>query len=393
MAALTVGTGTATQDAVPVVALEGLEPVYEATTAAELEAIWAFRYEIYVEELGRKLGKADHERHWVHDEDDDAPGVIHLYTRDDSGITGVQRGRFWAPGTVPAKDFAAFSMERFPGIEKLATGELGRLMVRRGSRGTVVLASLLSAAYEIGAGRLNADITFLNCAPGLVRLYRMLGTRPYSGRLVKTPDGSEVPMVLVMSDLAGMAAVNSLFLPLAQRHFGPGGRPLLDLRPLLPLLESSTVPLQDDPTAVNAFLQDRLTQLGETRCGLLETLSAETLVKLSANGMLLSLQEGESLLEEGLGQREVYIITGGLFEVLKDGQSVRVLSDGDVIGEVAFFSTSGRRTASVRAVSDGQVFVLRHSVLARLRKQDPACAAEILFHLARVLADRLAPLA
>ena len=54
----------------PVVALDGLEPVYEASSAEEREAIWAFRYRIYVDELGRKLGNADHERGWVHDADD-----------------------------------------------------------------------------------------------------------------------------------------------------------------------------------------------------------------------------------------------------------------------------------------------------------------------------------
>jgi CRP-like cAMP-binding protein len=44
--------------------------------------------------------------------------------------------------------------------------------------------------------------------------------------------------------------------------------------------------------------------------------------------------------------------------------------------------------ASVTAASDGQVLALRRRFVDELMKSDPACAAEILFGLARVLADR-----
>ena len=39
-----------------------LEPVYIAETEAEREAVFSFRYSVYGEELGRKLGNADHGR-------------------------------------------------------------------------------------------------------------------------------------------------------------------------------------------------------------------------------------------------------------------------------------------------------------------------------------------
>jgi hypothetical protein len=42
----------------------------------------------------------------------------------------------------------------------------------------------------------------------------------------------------------------------------------------------------------------------------------------------------------------------------------------------------------VTAASDGQVLVLRRHFIDELMKSDPACAAEVLFGLARVLADR-----
>ena len=66
-------------------------------------------------------------------------------------------------------------------------------MVRRSERGRLLLASLLSAAYELGCGRLGVDLAFLNRASGLVRHDRRLGAGPYNGRLVATPDGIEIP--------------------------------------------------------------------------------------------------------------------------------------------------------------------------------------------------------
>jgi predicted GNAT family N-acyltransferase len=363
--------------------LEDAESVYEARTPTEREAIYAFRHRIYVEELGRKLGRDAEGRPWVHDPDDEHPHTRHLYTVDETGaISGSLRARFWAPGTVPAKDFAAFSMERVAGIDGLATGELGRLMVAPGARGTHLLAALLSTAYELGAGELGADLVFINCAPPLVRLYRKLGCRTYAGRLVPTPDGSEVPMLLVMSDLESMERADSFLLPLARRHFGAGVRAVLDLARFGPLFASS--PIEDDPAIVAAAVVDRV-----GADSVLSPFGPDTLGKLAAQGMLLSLGEGELLTEKGLGQRELFVVVEGVFEAVDGDRRLRLLTVGDLIGEVAYFSTNGRRTASVRAVTHGRVLVLRASAIKRLRRSDPEAAAEVVTHFARVLADRM----
>ena len=84
------------------------------------------------------------------------------------------------------------------------------------------------------------------------------------------------------------------------------------------------------------------------------------------------------------------MILDGAFEVRDGDRRLRADRRGDVIGEVAFFGTSGRRSASVSAQTEGQVLVLRRHFLDELRRDDPACAAEILFELARALADRTA---
>ena len=75
-----------------------LASVHDAVTDAEREAIWAFRYRVYVEEMGRKAVQADHERGWVRDPEDDKPYSTHLYTHDGGVVTGAIRFRCWGPG-------------------------------------------------------------------------------------------------------------------------------------------------------------------------------------------------------------------------------------------------------------------------------------------------------
>ena len=152
------------------------------------------------------------------------------------------------------------------------------------------------------------------------------------------------------------------------------------------MLEASSLPLQDDPATVAATVAERL---GGGTCPRLGAFSPELLDRLAAEGMLLRLAAGELLTEKGLGQRELFVVMDGLFAASDGDRLLRMLGPGDLIGEVAHFSTAGRRTASVRAVGDGRVFVLRESALKRLRRSDPAAAAEVTTHFARVLADRM----
>ena len=368
--------------------LDAVEPVHVAETEAEREAVFSFRYSVYGAELGRKLGGADQERKRVHDEEDDKPYTILLYTDDGAGqLTGTARLRRWEPGQVPAKDWEAFSMERFDGLREMSTSEIGRLMIEPGHRGQLGLVSIVCAVYQLYAGELPADVGFINCAAGLVRHYRLLGFRTYAGRLVQTADGVEVPLVVIPSDRAYLEQAGSFVAPFADVFYGPGKRPAVDVGRWARLLDADSAPVRFDSTAVWERVS-RLRQVAGDQPSMLESLSQDTVRKLSDKGFLMDISAGQLLTEKGLTQREIFVILDGAFEVHDGDRRIAVLGPGEVIGEVGFFGTSGRRMASVTAASDGQVLALRRRFVDELMKSDPACAAEILFGLARVLADR-----
>jgi Cyclic nucleotide-binding domain/Acetyltransferase (GNAT) domain len=369
--------------------VDALDQVHIAETEDERDAVFRFRYSVYVEELGRKLGNADHRSRRVHDEEDDKPYSMLLYTVDDDGtLSGTIRVRHWRPGEVPDKDWQAFSMERFEGLADLGIAEVGRLMIKPDRRGQLGLVSISCALYQLAATDFEIDAAFINCATGLVRHYRLLGFRTYAGRLVPTPDGIEVPLVLFPSDRGYLEHAGSFLTPFVDAFYGPDGRQPIDLAPYAALLDADSAPVQVDPAVV-------LDRVGRLRAAtgqqprMLDALSEQTVRKITDRGFLMTVPAGELLTEKGLAQREVFVILDGVFEVVDDGRRLRVLGRGDVLGEVGFFGTSGRRSASVLAATEGQVLVLRRHFLDELREQDPACAAEILFELARALADRM----
>jgi hypothetical protein len=368
-----------------------LTPVRIAETREEREAIYRFRYTVYVEELGRKLGNADDERGWVHDPEDEQPYTLLLYTTTADGeLIGTLRLRRWDPGAVPPKDWEAFSMAQFDGIERLVTAEAGRLMIKPDHRGQSGLVSLVTALCQLCAQDPGVDVLFQNCAAGLVRHYRLLGMRCYDGALIPTPDGIEVPLVAICSDVGYLERVGSFLAPFARLFYGPEARPQIDSARWAQVLDAQTASVQVDSDAVWEQLQTATTAGPHS---VLDTLSPDTVRKLSEKGFLMRLREGQLLTEKGLAQKEVFMIVDGTFEAHDGERRIGVMGPGDVIGEIGFFGSSGRRCASVTAVSDGQVLALRRRFVDELRRTDAECAADVLFALGRALADRMHPAA
>lgn len=370
--------------------LTKLETVKRATTPEEREAIYRFRYTVYVEELGRVLGGADHTKKTVTDPDDEKDFSVHLYTGTPDELTGSVRLRCWEPGGVPQSDFQLLSMDDFPDIKTSRVAELGRLMIRPTLRGKLILPSLARATYEHLAGEFRGDLAFCYCAPGLVHHYRKLGFRPYSGRIVDTVDGIHVAMVCVLSDGIYLKEQGSPVAALAKTYYTRARRDA-DMRRYESVLDVEQVPIEMDGDRVWGQVQDAFVQADSQTKTFLEMLPAPAHALLKEHGMVLDLTKDTLVTKEGYGERELFIILDGAFEVLaKNGRRVAVLGKGDLFGEVAFFRESGKRSASIKALSDGRVLSIRRRALDELIAKKPEIAAPILFQLGRIMAERIA---
>ena len=95
-------------------------------------------------------------------------------------------------------------------------------------------------------------------------------------------------------------------------------------------------------------------------------------------------EEGDSLFMIMDGRIKVTILGDDGREII-----LTMLGEGDLFGEIAFFTEEGQRSASVRAMSDGQVLVLRRNFLKELTRDNPEAGFQILNNMGRVMAHRI----
>jgi len=365
------------------------ENVKIATTQEEREAIYRFRYEVYVEELKRDYPDADHKRRWLRDQEDAQDYTVNFYVGTLDRIVGAVRLLIWPPGEIPENYYRLFSMDVFPGIEDLVASEMGRLMIRSTLRGKAVFPSLINTMYEHLVAR-DSQLCFLYCVPGLVKHYRRsIGARPYGGRLIPAGSSVGIPMVLIVSDCDHFAESGATFSELSKKHFGTGGRPKLDVSRFSDVLEGESVPVKLDEAVVWGQFQHQLLEDESLMPAFLSSLPPEAIRKLTSSGFILNLSAGDVIAKSGTEEREVYVILNGVFEVISQDRRLAILEKGDLFGEIAFFTEAGQRSASVRSMTDGQLLVLRRNFLKELTHSDPEAGFQILTNMGRVMAQRI----
>ena len=96
-------------------------------------------------------------------------------------------------------------------------------------------------------------------------------------------------------------------------------------------------------------------------------------------------RRGEVLCSEGDDSRDLFILARGGLEILKGKRKIAEIHDsGAPVGEISFLLKS-RRTATVRAISDGEAIRVPDTEIERFLKEFPALALMI----PRTLAQRL----
>lgn len=126
---------------------------------------------------------------------------------------------------------------------------------------------------------------------------------------------------------------------------------------------------------------------------LLPQLAPESWAKLLARTGVQRFRAGDMLVRAGDAQPALYIVASGTLEVLApaddgEGRRIALIAPGSVFGEQAFFDGLPR-SASVRALSDGEVRSLTREAFEVLSAREPELARALVFDLARILSMRL----
>lgn len=365
-----------------------------ASCAEDRERVYRFRYRIYVQEMGKRIFDADHQRACLQDDDDDGARLWMAEQGDEL----VATLRFQWGGEV---EFSSYWRDVYGLPHFLA--EFGghaisltsRLMVEPKFRGSSVLASMLSETYRSARG-LGVRFDFINCTPGLVQFYESLGYRRFTRGFVDRDTGYHVPMLFVLGGLAHMRQVRSVFSRVARHYAADDSASEWFERHFPEHVTHLNKRLLDDD-AFWQLLSEKLADDPTRRVGLLDGLSEEDAQQFLQLSSIMKFQAGDVLLRPGDIGDEMYVILSGGIEIRGDvpgasgaekRKSLAQLGSGQIFGEIAFV-TRMRRTAWVIAESEGEVLILSQAALKRMMSRLPGVTSRVLFNLSLVLCERL----
>ena len=358
--------------------------IEHVTTDAQREQVYRFRYDVYVEEMGRYGDLADHEgRRLVEVEDE----LAHLkLIKDGDRVIGTARLSWGAvPGALNARIVEQYDLQRFLDAvphENIAVGE--RLMFLPEYRGGPLLFKFVSESLAEFRS-MGIQLFFGDCEPHLLNPYQSLGYRPYTRRHVNKPEtGYLIPIVFVTGDVDYLKSIGSpLWGALKGHGEGPGVPDGLDA--LMADSKSILSSRLDSKSEAWSLLQERVREVGFQELSLFSGMGDEEIEACLQKSVRIDCQKGDTLIKKGNPAKNLYAVIRGNLEVKSRDEIVAVRSAGDIIGEIAFFMALPRTMDVVAATDDVEVVSFSQSALRKLIKTQPEAATKLLFNMSKLL--------
>jgi predicted GNAT family N-acyltransferase len=356
-----------------------------ASTPAEREQVFGLRYRIYVEELGGLFSdEADHDRKQLSDDVDESSRLLMATIEDE--IVGTLRLTLGADGPFPPELRDEYRLETF--LDLIPPEEMvvfTRFMVATEQRGSDVPIELMRAVVTTTAEN-QLQLAFCDCEPHLLGLYSSLGFRSYCGAFHSANSDVLFPLVLI-NDQQYLEQIGSPLLA-----WGLGGTLEPETRRTLVerLPEVAPVRPLDLSSAEWATEFARLSSQRSDSTNVFAGLGKHEVDDLLKRSQILELDPGAGLIRKGQVSRNVYVVLSGELDVHDGDRRVRGCGEGQVVGDVAFF-TREARTLDVDAGPDGaSVLSISERSLHELIESQSRTAAVLLLNLARTGARRLA---
>ena len=363
--------------------------VAPAKTAAERSAVYAFRYRIYVEELGLEPPGADHQRREIVDEYD--PCGISYALLEDGAIAGSLRCLYLNQIPDPSVLIAKFQLE--PALHAFGASAIAttsRFMLDPRLRHGTAILRLIQAAYDDARAR-GVRLNYGDCSPHLLEFYEHMGYRRYTRAYNDTFFGFKVPIVMLLGDQQAFERACSPLGRLAAAHCDDSEAREWFARTYPEHVAPTTSSLLTEGAFFD-LLAERVASDPLHAVSLLRDLSRAEADRFLAHATLIKAEPGHYVVRQGERDDTVYILLSGFAEVILDGDEtrpIRALAAGDIFGEISFLTTTCR-TASVVTRAPSDVLVLSAAFLKRFLRQEPTIAAKLLFNLSTILAGRLA---
>ena len=361
--------------------------IQEATTGQQRHDVFRFRYDTYVEEMGRYRSIANHtERTLIEPEDETARLYI---ATDGEKVVGTMRLNWGGDAPVCERQIEQYSLQPFLAQvpeEQIIVGE--RFMVAPSQRGTDLIFRLFKA-YLNFVNDNRVQLMFGDCEPHLLNLYLGMGFQTYAQNNVNSPEtGYLVPLVMVPEDLTYMRKIKSPLIAYL-RDFGEATKLPASMDELLP--DSGGV-LSQTLTSDAGFQSEieNAIRLSASPANLFNGMSVEEQERCLKKSNAITCRAGDHLIRKDNVAQNMFVVLAGHLEVHANGRIINTCSSGDIVGEMAFL-LENPRSADVYVATDGtRVLSLSESNLKKLSAEDPALAAKLLLNLSKLLCHKLA---
>lgn len=360
---------------------------HQAESDEEKEAVYRFRYEVYVAEMGRYGEAADHERQRLEEEEDETARIF--YAADDDGrVVATSRMSWGGDAPFTHRLIEHYMLEPFLAElppEAMAVGERG--MVRPELRGSPLFFELGEYSGQfVSANRI--QLIFGACEPHLLHRYVSQGMRTFSKKNINSAEsGYLIPIVSVVEDVEYLRRIGA---PNAatSTDFGDDARiPACVDR----LITNGGNVMSQNLVESGAYLQavqGPLGDLAENQLSALEGLDESLAAKALGKSNIIECAAGDRVLKKGGVARNLFVVLEGNLEVRDGDTLIRVLSTGDVFGEMAFLLEQPR-AADVYAATDCRILSLSEGTLRKSIATEPAVAAQLLLNISKILCKRV----
>lgn len=360
-----------------------------ANSIADRQAIFSFRYRVYVEELNLDPPHADHQHRELYDPLDEI--ALNYALWKDGKLVGSMRAVLLKDVRNPAPFIERYDLQ--PALDRFGPAPLAftsRFMIDPALRHGRVLFRLLETAYRDALAR-GIRLNYGDCSPHLLPFYEHMGYRRYTRAFNDSTFGYKLPILMLVGDRQALSRTGSPLARLAERAVDDAeAREWFDAT-YPEFSQPPTAPLLPENQFLD-LLQDRVGEDPVHALSLLRGLEQEEADRFLKEATLVRFKAGDQVVREGEHDATLYVLLSGLAEVIQSerpDRPLRVLGAGDSFGEIGFLADV-ERTASVVTRTDGELLVLSSDFLHRFLRKEPETAAKVLLNLARMLAGRLA---
>ncbi|SDD46834.1 GNAT family N-acyltransferase [Sporomusa acidovorans] len=356
-----------------------------AKTAAEKQEIYAFRYQVYVEEMSRKLKSTEKQGGLLYDEMDDWSYLV--YVKAGSQIVGAGRVSIGEIEEFPPDLIHLLSLDRF---QKFYEGKKDRkfalstkVAVAPNYRNSQVLYLLIAKGYELYCEH-RVQFSFGGCNMYLLRLYEEVGVRRFGRSFADPGYGLITPIVWLVDDIEYMKKLHSPFYRLARKRQGLNKQVVdwffKEFPEAINVINSRLITEEELWKVLSARLGNSPEKVMPILQGLSET---EAMRFLHECGLVAQCYAGDRITTSGDPSNELNILLSGELQITNAGPSANRIHPGQHFGAVGLVDHT-IHTQDIMATTMTDILVLSRICFPKFQRRYPAIAHQVLNNLPHI---------